>query len=288
MGILTAVAHTWLPHTLEARVWQTRLACVAVAAALAVGLWANWPYLVVEHRRLEAWKSAGLWAGDVMGLLWFIRFTFTYAALGEPLTPVPVSDGRRRLRALALAGVAALLIDLAFSFYLMREEREGYAGGKVADAQVMALKVHQRLAATGYDLYCAFRDQAEVAHKAHMRVLATHHILPTTLPAEAARVLEVRGEGPKVIRIRYDPRLPARAWIDGLGWEDVNGLYWFSVGTACLQAGAIAIFLLALKGRTTGNTWPWWWDTYKILPLAAETFCMLAMGLIDRAMDLLG
>lgn len=277
-----------MPHTAEARVWQTRLACVAVAGALAVGLWANWPYLDVEHRRLEAWQIAGLWAGDVMGLLWFLRFAFTYAALGEPLAPVPVSDGRRRLRLLALAGVAALLIDLAFSFYLMGQEREGYARGKLANAQVTALKVHERPAATGYDLDCSFRDQAGMAHQAHMRVLAPHHRLPSALPPEVVRVLEARGEGPKVIRIRYDPRLPARAWIDGLGWEDENGLYWFSVGTACLQAGAIAIFLLVLKGRTTGDTWPWWWDTYKALPLAAETFCMLAMGLIDRVMDSLG
>ena len=74
-----------------------------------------------------------------------------------------------------------------------------------------------------------------------------------------------------MIRIRYDLRLPERAWI--------------SVGTAVLQAAVTALFLLFLRRYSASGVWPWWWDIYKVLPLAAETFCMLAMGLIDRLMD---
>ena len=269
----------------EGQVWKVRFACVAVAALLGIGLWANMPYLAAEHRRLELWKIAGFWIGDVMGLLWFLRFTFAHAVLGDPLAAVSPSDGRRSLRLVTWAGVAALVIDLAFTFYLMRDERDGYARGQVAEAQVFAIQEHKRPAATGYDLDCTFRDEAGAPHQAHLRVLAAHHVLPATLPAEPARVLSARGEGQNMIRIRYDPRLPARAWIDGLGWEDENGLYWFSVGTSLLQAAATAVFLLLLRGHSASGVWPWWWDIYKVLPLAAETFCMLSMGLIDRLMD---
>jgi hypothetical protein len=65
----------------EGRVRKVRFACVAVAAAVAIGLWANMSYLAVEHRRLEFWQIVGLWTGDVMGLLWFARFAFVHAVL---------------------------------------------------------------------------------------------------------------------------------------------------------------------------------------------------------------
>jgi hypothetical protein len=243
------------------------------------------PYLAVEHRRLEPWKMAGFWIGDIMGLLWFLRFTFAHAVLGDPLAPVPASDGRRSLRLLVWAGVAAILIDLALSLYLMRDERDGYTRARVAEAQVFAITEHKRPEATGYDLDCTFRDEAGTPHQTHLRVLASHHVLPATLPAEAARVLSLRGEGQNIIRIRHDLRLPERAWIDGLGWEDENGLYWFSVGTSVLQAAVTALFLLFLSRYSASGVWPWWWDIYKVLPLAVETFCLLAMGLIDRLMD---
>jgi hypothetical protein len=271
----------------EGRITKVRIACVAGAAIIAVGIWANWPYLAVEHQRLESWKIAGLLIGDVMGLLWFSRFAFSHAVSGDPLVPVPVSNGRRNLRLITFAGLVAILIDLGFTLFLMRDERDGYARGKVAEAQVIAIQEHRRPDATGYELDCRFKDEAGQPHEAHLRVLAEHHVLPSALPPAAVRVLSGRGEEQGSIPIRYDAQFPARAWIDGLGWDDENGIYWFSLGTSALQGGVIAVFLLSLGRHSGGGMWPWWWDTYKVLPLVAETFCLLMMGLIDRMMDML-
>lgn len=47
-----------------------------------------------------------------------------------------------------------------------------------------------------------------------------------------------------------------------------------------------AIFLLQLhQARSRQDSWPWWWNLYKLLPLAAEMLLMLGAGLIDRALD---
>src|SRR5581483_1757216 len=58
------------PYAARARLWKVRLFCLILAALFALGFWANFPYLAVEHRRLEFWKLAGLWIGDLTGLLW--------------------------------------------------------------------------------------------------------------------------------------------------------------------------------------------------------------------------
>ncbi len=269
----------------EGQVRRVQFACLAGVLLLLIGLWANMPYLLAEHRRLELWKIAGLWCGDVMGFLWFARFAFAHAVLRDPLTSVQPGEGRKSFKLVILAGVVAVVIDLVFTLYLMADERGGYARGHVAEAQVVAIQQHRRPAATGYDLECTFKDATGARHEAHLRVLATHHQLPTALPVDAVRVLSTRATDQRSIRIRYDPRLPERAWIDGLGWEDENGLYWFSIGTACLQAALTAIFLLLLRPLSAVSAWPWWWDIYKVVPLAAEIVCMLGMGFIDRLVD---
>lgn len=267
----------------ERQILYVRLACLAGAVILAVGLWANLPYLIVEHRRLELWKICGLWCGDFMALLWFLRFVFDHAVLGEPLVPRSPGEGRKSLRVLACAGLAALLLDLAMTCFLMLDERQGYLDGCAATARVTAIQEHRRELATGYDLECEFPDTAGVRHTAHLRVYADRHVIP----APVAALLQAPPDSRPPVHIRYDPRLPARAWVDGLGWNDENGLYWLSISISALQAGVTLVWFLLLcqAARVGRGEWPWWWDIYKALPLAAETFCMLVMGLIDRIMD---
>lgn len=36
---------------------------------------------------------------------------------------------------------------------------------------------------------------------------------------------------------------------------------------------------------STETALPWWWETFKALPLAVQAFWMFTMGLIDRLMD---
>lgn len=60
----------------DARVRNLQILCILVVVVLLSAIWVFLPYLVVEHRRLETWKIAGLWSGDFIGLLWISRFAF--------------------------------------------------------------------------------------------------------------------------------------------------------------------------------------------------------------------
>ncbi|HSU56777.1 MAG TPA: DUF3592 domain-containing protein [Candidatus Dormibacteraeota bacterium] len=264
---------------------KVQLICLAICGLLGLALWANMPYLIVEHQRLETWQIAFLWIGDFTALLWFVRFAFVHAVLGRPLTDVLLSEGRKTRKVVVIASIGAMVLDLVFTVYLMVNERAGYQQGVVTQAEVFAIQVHKRELATGYDLDCRFKDELGIQHQAHLRVLAKRHEMPSGLPYPAARLLEGASDADHHIPIRYDPRLPERAWINGLGWEDENGLYWFSVGTLLLQGGLVLLFLLLLPRSPRDRTLPWWWDMYKAVPIAAEAFCMLAMGLIDRLAD---
>jgi hypothetical protein len=55
--------------------------------------------------------------------------------------------------------------------------------------------------------------------------------------------------------------------------------------TLFFQAWVTALFLLLLKRHTAREFLPWWWDIYKVLPLASGAFWLFAMGLIDRLLD---
>jgi hypothetical protein len=246
------------------------------------------PYLVLEHRRLQPWKIAGLWLGDIMALIWFGRFALAHAVLGAPLVSMRLSDRRRRLWLVGIAVAGAMLVDLGFTLYLMYEERVAYAQAPVASAEVVALYETKRELATWYELECRFRDRAGVSRQAHVRVEAWHHVLPPALPVAVARMLVKGKPGQAPIPLRYDPSFPARAWVDGLGWEDDNGLYWFSLLVLFFQAILGALFVLLLVQHTVGGVLPWWWGTFRVLPLAVEAFWLLAAGLIDRVLDRLG
>ena len=266
-------------------VWKVRLASFAVLAFFGLGIWANLPYLIIEHHRLESWKIIGMWTGDVTAFFWFLQFAFTHGLLGRPLRGVLVSDGRKQLRRLALVGAAAMLVDVAFTLELLRSERQGYVRGLTAEAQVNAIKVHKRPEATAYGLTCRFKDSLDASHDAYLRVLAKNHEFPSALPLEVQQVLLGQGSHPATIPVRYDPQFPSRAWFDGLGWHDENGLYWFSLSALALQAITMLLLILFLLPCSSSGHWPWWWEISRVIPLAAEVFCMLGMGLIDRFMD---
>jgi hypothetical protein len=266
----------------DARVRLVRFSCVAVLVLLWLGIWAFLPALIIEHRRIEHWKLLGLWAGDAVALLWFLRFAFVHALLGEPLTHKPDAIGRRQFTRFAVAIALALLSDLGFTLYIMHGEREAYHRGRVVEAQVLSMHTHLRAKATWYSMDAEFRDLTGARHVAHVRVHAENHILPEDLPPETARALSTQPPGLRSFQIRYDPVFPARAWVDGTGWDDGNRLYWFSLLTLFFQAITTALFLLMIHTHSRAGYWPWWRDTYKAIPLIAQAFWMFATGTIDR------
>ncbi len=252
---------------------------------LIVALWAHLPYLIIEHRRIEPWKWVGLLSGDLMALGWFLRFVFDHAIVARPFISISIRDGRKHFRIAACGGLTAIIIDLAFAFQLMATERHGYQQAHVTEAQVVTIKKHWRPAATWYEVECSFSDEAGRRHDAHLRVEAEQHILPSQLSARAVAVLTATDPTVDSIPIRYDQAHPSRAWIDGSGWEDDNRFYWFSLLTLLFQTIVTALFLLLFLPYTRGNLLPWWWDTYKVLPLMVQVFWMLLLGLTDRFMN---
>jgi hypothetical protein len=243
------------------------------------------PYLKVEHGRLEPWKIVELWSADLVALFWFVRFSVVHAIQGEPLLAVPRDDGRHRIRVVVLIGTGALLVDLAFCLQLMSDERVRYLQAVPTEAEVISVREWTRELATWYEVEYSFKDAAGLTQTAYQRVEGKNHELPATLPPNAKLVLTSHARSQKMIRIRYDPEFPRRAWIDGTGWDNGDAIYWFSLLTLMFQAMVTALFLLQLKMRATSNFLPWWWDIYKVLPLAVGAFWLFTLGLIDRLLD---
>jgi hypothetical protein len=247
-----------------------------------LGIWAHLPYLEVELRRVELWKAVGLFTSDLLALVWFARFAFDHGVRGQPLCSQSVEAGRRTFKTVAIAGTAAVVIDLIFALYVMRDQRHGYETGLVTDAQVFEIKRERWPEVTWYELECRFSDVTGSIHHAHLRVGAKKHVLPKTLPTEVTRLLGAPNAEQGQIRVRYDPRHPPRAWVEGMGFEDNNDIYWFSILTLFFQAILTFLLLLFLYERMKRGSLPWWWSVYKPLPFVVEIFWMLVTGLIDR------
>jgi hypothetical protein len=269
----------------NARLRNLRILCILVVGIAFAAVWASLPYLYVEHRRLEGWKMLGLWSSDFVALYWFARFVFPHAVFARPFASVAVSEGRVHFKSVILAGVTALVIDFAFTLFIMYDERTGYNQGLIAQGQIVDLQIQKRELATWYEFDCEFSDSSGVKHVAHLRVEAERHVLPL-LPPGLIHALE--NPDPTTFPVRYDPRLPERVWVDGRGWENGHGIYWFSILTLAFQTPVLALFLILLAQSSKSGTMPWWWDVYKVLPLACEAFWLLAFGLIDRLLDLSG
>jgi hypothetical protein len=267
----------------ERQINIVRLACTGIVLMLSAGLWLKLPYLMMEHRRLEPWKIVELWSADILALIWFIRFTATHAIAGEPLVASQVENGRQRLKNIALIGVAVIVIDLGLTLYLMDSEKIAYERAIVAEAQAMAIHKIERQEESWYEVKCNFKTQTGAPYETYLRVEAKDHLLSATLSPETVHTLMVGTPGP--ILIRYDPAFPTRAWADGAGWDNGDAIYWFSMLTLFFQAIVTALFLLLLSQCLKNNILPWWWDIYKVLPLAVGAFWLFLMGLIDKLMD---
>jgi hypothetical protein len=251
---------------------------------LMLGLWLQWPYLLIEHRRLQPWKILELWCANILALVWFGRFALEHAILGEPLLPTPVADARKQMKVVCIAGASALLLELLFTLALLVDERDSYGRGIVVDATVVSVRKIERAATDWYEVDCRFTDTSGEWRRAHVRVEAERHLLPTGLPGQTIQALTSPHPQGERLRVRYDPHLPARAWADGAGWSDGQRIYWFSLLTLFFQSIITALFLLLLS-RFRGESFPWWWDIYKVLPLVTAAFWLFVMGLIDRLMD---
>lgn len=261
-----------------------RRACLLLILAVLAALWAQLPHLAVEARRFQPWQLLGLWFADLSALLWFIRFATVHALLGRPLESPPLGGSVIHFKTNALLIYAAILLDLTFTFYLMYDERRSYYSAAVTQAEVLRVGVQTRQKATWYKVECRFTTDAGVPQRVHLSVQAENHVLPAGLSVETSDILTQRRAGEK-IRIRYDRNNPARAWVQGSTWNSGNELYWISLMVLFFQAIATIPFVGLLYNSAAKGRLPWWFDTYKVLPLVIEAFWMFLFGMIDWMID---
>jgi hypothetical protein len=266
----------------ERQVNIVRYACAGIVFMLMAGIWLKLPYLIMEHRRLEPWKILELWSADVLALFWFVRFTMLYAIAEEALGASRIENGRQRLKSIATIGLAVIAIDLLLTLHLMYDEHARFTKGIITEAQATSIHKSERELESWYELKCQFRDEMTRPRHVTLRVEAKGHVFPAALPAETVQALT--SGTPGQVRIRYDPKFPNRAWIEGAGWMDGDTIYWFSLLTLFFQSAVTALFLIFLAVDLKNNILPWWWDVYKVLPLAVAAFWLFFIGLIDWIM----
>jgi hypothetical protein len=179
-----------------------------------------------------------------------------------------------------------MIIDLLLTLHLMYDQHERYTRGIVTEGQATAIHKREREVESWYELKGQFKDKTGQPQEVYLRVEAKGHVLPAGLSPETVRTLTSGQPGP--IHVRYDPEFPRRAWVEGAGWDDGDAIYWFSMLTLFFQAAVTGLFLLFLSVSLKSNILPWWWDIYKVLPLAVGAFWLFLIGLIDWMMDSAG
>jgi len=250
------------------------------------GIWAMFPYLVEEHRRLEPWKIGLIWIGDATALLWFIGYCVKGGSVSAADSHVGRSPlARRWFVAAAVASGAAVLADASFTAYLMWDEHAAFAQGVPVTARVESISTKRAVAANIYSLQCAFPHDEKGPIVTSVRVYEPKRrgafVMPPALPGDVAMHLR-SAHAHFPLQLRYDPRWPWRCWIDALGAEDENRLEWFSFFALFFQAIVLLVFLLILSQHLKRGGVPWWRDLHKVLPLGTEAFIMVLFGTIQR------
>ncbi|MEO6436709.1 MAG: hypothetical protein ABIP55_13245 [Tepidisphaeraceae bacterium] len=266
------------------RGWTFALLALAVFAAWAIG-----PYLSGELRRLEPWKIAVLYSGNLIAAAWFIRFTVQHFVLDAPLEDQPAGPGARLvLKVFFVSMIAGLALDAAFTVYLRYQEGVRYGVATPTTAVVRQMSTNHASQGKNWTLHCEWRDaQVQDIHRASLRVHAGVSggvaSLPPALPGDIARLLE-RDEMPAMAPIRYDPTWPARAWLEGVP-DDDNGLFFVSLFVLMIQGVVILLAAIAAWANAFGPAavLPWWLELGKMIPAGAEVVVMAFVGALFRA-----
>ena len=291
-----------LPATADAVTDRRRLILsawlIALAALAAYGFWAAWPFLRMEFRRLEPWQLVAVCCGDLIAALWFVRFAATHLVLGRPLVDEPAGAHARRAVTLFLVSmVGGLALDVGVTVYLRHVEHLRYAASPIVIADVSHLRTSHASLGRNYLLDCTWRhpDTGQI-HQVTLRVhaavagraeaLARIYEFPPGMPDDVVRALTDE-RAPARVPIRYDPRWPARSWLEGVP-EDSNGLFYASLVVHILQAVAALLIALAAwneaVGRGGSGRLPWWLELSQAVPTAAQVCAVAFLGTFYRVL----
>ncbi|QDT15559.1 hypothetical protein [Alienimonas californiensis] len=288
------------------------LACGAILALLAVGVWGFWVILTEDWPRAEPWRAWLSLTGEVCGLLGLLAFGWRHGVRGVPVGGGRFAEtgGRALFWAGAVALVGGLLGDLAVTGSTLLEERRAHARALPAEADAVVTRTGGISGVRYYRFRVTFPDAAGAVQTGLLD--SVFRPVPTDdhpagfdprLPAVAGAppagpALRAAGDGAVGVRfrlpVRYDPQRPTRCWVAGEGWDRGNAghhvfliVHLFQAIAVAMAVGALWNAAVTLDGRAK-QPWTGAWPPAAVaaalpaLPLAMEAFVLALFGMLWR------
>jgi hypothetical protein len=265
------------------------LASAVLPLFLAIGLYAFWPMIRQEVERRQWWENVWSFSEDAVAVFWYFRFVVPYL-IGDPQSTgrskhrdTDVASEWRRVAISMAVGAAMAICSAAWAFHA---EKSSYlvaaktvAAGRCTNHKAFSDSVH-------YRIDCHFADSTGAEHKFWVIAVDARAHPPAGYPVDVVEALR-HGIREFPVPIRYDPSHPQRAWIEGTGGIDENGVQWASLVMLMFQMMGLAVFALKflprLRDEVRRGTVPWWVEIYKVMPLALEAICLGVFGFLELA-----
>ncbi len=255
-----------------------------LTVGIAVGVRVFWPFLVIEHRRLEPSAAVVLWSGDAVALLAFLLYVGRHAIGRGPvgLADVPASGLDRRFKVILAGMIAAFVLDLGDTLTLMEHEGRAFGSAQLVQATVTRVRSRSFPIGTVYALDCRFADRRGVAHEATFTLRDDNPGgFPFTIPPPTRTAIR-GGRVPFPVGVAYNPGRPDQSWLLGSRWYDQDRLHLFSLVVMNAQLLGIIAFTIALRHQIDARRLlPWWHDLHMVVPLAIEVAAVLFVGLVE-------
>lgn len=231
---------------------------------LGFSIWCHWPWLVVEHYRLEPMKAVLIWFGDIAVLLWCIWFTLRFCLLGYPLPSNP-DNAVRKGRYVLVSLLVALGIDLTITVLTTIEEANGGAKAEATAGQIVEGRatVNKKKAF----LHCRFQDTNGLWQDGWLQVGIRDQPAPVQQAIQA-------GQFPIPVTIRYDPSWPSRCWLIGYDNEEGNRIHFMSLCFLLFQGVTLPLVMWGRYWPTSEGVIP----MHKVYPLLTEVGILLVSG----------
>lgn len=188
----------------------------------------------------------------------------------------------------------SIVVALGFkgytAFSLMREESLGHKNAVLAEGQITRIRRKVRAGALIYVYQGRFQDRNGVGHDFfHYANERQQEGWLQPLSQRTRQALKDR-QAPAPIVIAYDPRWPARNWVEGIHDEQWR-LYKFLGYVVILQSVFTFCFAVGLAAEIRNRQEiPWWHDLHMVLPLVVASVCFgfagLMVGVLNPLLDL--
>jgi hypothetical protein len=255
----------------------------------AWGIWVCWPKIVMDHGRLEPWKIAVQWTGDVTALFWFLSFFVRRFILRQPWKgrEVTAKTARRFVWITSGSLLLGIAISLGMDFYLDDEEERAYEKAEQVEGTILAVR-REALTRQGtvYSLTCRFSDRQGQSYTLTIPVFDRTlggmgpEVAPATTQAIRSRSV------PCPVALCYDPAWPERFWLRGVGPDSGAYLEGGYSGLSKLvmvgQALPLVFLVLLLWQQCRGNLIPWWYQVPSFVPFMIEAVFLAIFGPIFR------